>query len=153
MADEKDLKAPEEHRLEGELRVCDPERTEFTQDIESWRIFRIMAELVEGFEVLRKYRLAATFFGSARCSIGDEVYNDAKDLASHLVRSGFAIITGGAGGVMQAANQGAFEAKGQSVGLNIDLPNEQGENGFLTESNSFNSFFTRKVMSPFASEF
>lgn len=148
----KDLHTPEEHRMEHELRVCDPSRKDFSQDIESWRVFRIMAEFVEGFEVLRKYRLAATFFGSARCSIGDQIYNDAKNLAARLVHSGFAIITGGAGGVMEAANQGAFEAKGQSVGLNIELPKEQGTNQFLTESKSFNYFFTRKVMLAFASE-
>ena len=138
--------------MENELRVCDPERKDFTQDIESWRIFRIMAELVEGFEILRKYRLAATFFGSSRCAIGDDIYTQAKTLASHLVHSGFAIITGGAGGVMEAANQGAFEAGGQSVGLNINLPKEQHINEYLTEAKTFNYFFTRKVMLAFASE-
>lgn len=150
--DKKNLQTPQEHRLEEELRVCDPEKVDYTRDMESWRVFRIMAEMVEGFELIRKYRLAATFFGSARCSIEDDVYENARQLAGKLSNSGFSIITGGAGGVMQAANQGAFEAGGKSVGLNIQLPYEQVENKFLTESKTFNYFFTRKVMLAFASE-
>lgn len=143
---------PDEHRLEGELRVCDPEKTDHTKDMESWRVFKIMAEFVEGFELLRKYRLAASFFGSARCSQDDQIFEDATALAARLSKSGFAIITGGAGGIMEAANKGAFEAGGQSVGLNINLPTEQKGNDFLTEMQDFNYFFTRKVMLSFASE-
>ncbi len=143
---------PEEHRLEEELRVCDPEKTDHTKDMESWRIFKIMAELVEGFELLKKYKLAATFFGSARCHMGDQIYSDATELASRLAKSGFAVITGGAAGIMEAANKGAFEAGGQSVGLNIKLPKEQAPNHFLTEEKTFNYFFSRKVMLSFASE-
>lgn len=152
MLPRKDIHAPEEHRLEEELRVCDPEQADTSRDIESWRVFRIMAEIVEGFAVLRKYRLAATFFGSSRCSIEDTIYNEAKELATCLVKSGFAIVTGGAGGIMEAANRGAFEAGGQSVGFNIALPEEQHVNTFLTEKKTFNYFFTRKVMLAFASE-
>jgi uncharacterized protein (TIGR00730 family) len=148
----RNLQTPDEHRMEEELRVCDPEKTDHTQPIENWRIFRIMAEFVDGFELLRKYRLAATFFGSARCCIGDPMYDNAMALAERLVYSGFTIITGGAGGVMRAANQGAYKAGGKSVGLNIELPHEQESNEFLTETKTFNYFFTRKVMLAFASE-
>ncbi len=138
--------------MEGELRVCDPEKTDHTKDMESWRIFKIMAELVEGFGMLRKYRLAATFFGSARSQLGEKVYEDATALAAKLAESGFVIITGGAAGVMEAANKGAFEAGGQSIGLNIELPSEQAPNRYLTDTATFNYFFTRKVMLSFASE-
>lgn len=143
---------PNEHRLEGELRVCDPEKTDHTKDIETWRIFKIMAEFVEGFEVLRKYSLAATFFGSARTKPDDQIYKDAVALSAKLAKSGFAIVSGGASGVMEAVSKGAFETGGQSVGLNIELPMEQQINPYLTKGMTFNYFFTRKVMLSFASE-
>ncbi len=143
---------PAEHRLEGELRVCDPEKTDHTHNMESWRIFKIMAELVEGFQMLRKYQLAATFFGSARLKPGDVSYEAAVDLGGRLSKSGFVIITGGAAGIMEAGNKGAYEAGGKSVGLNIQLPSEQAPNRFLTDGATFNYFFTRKVMLSFASE-
>ena len=143
---------PSEHRMEGELRVCDPEKTDHTKDIESWRIFKIMAELVDGFELLRKYRLSATFFGSARLPADHPACLDARVLAERLSKSGFAIITGGAGAIMEAANRGAHDAGGQSVGLNIELPEEQKSNSYLTDGMTFNYFFTRKVMLSFSSE-
>ena len=138
--------------MEGELKVCDPVKVDHTKDMESWRILKIMGELVDGFELLKKYKLAATFFGSARDTLDPQVYKDAEELAARLAKSGFAVITGGAGGIMEAANKGAFEAGGQSVGLNIRLPQEQGSNKYLTEEYSFNYFFTRRVMLSFASE-
>ncbi|HEY4502655.1 MAG TPA: TIGR00730 family Rossman fold protein [Candidatus Paceibacterota bacterium] len=119
---------------------------------ESWRIFKIIAEFVSGFEVLQRYDLAVTFFGSARCGFGDKVYKQATELARKLSKAGFAIITGGGGGVMEAANKGAFEAGGPSVGLNIELPREQALNKYLNDSQGFHYFFTRKVMLSFASE-
>lgn len=146
------MSPPEEHRFEEDLRVCDPEKTDHTHTVESWRVFKIMAELVEGFELLRKYRLAATFFGSARTRAGDPIYEAATSLASHLARSGFTVVTGGAAGIMEAANKGAYEAGGKSIGLNIQLPAEQSVNQFLTDGLTFNYFFTRKVMLSFASE-
>ncbi|MES2135222.1 MAG: TIGR00730 family Rossman fold protein [Patescibacteria group bacterium] len=143
---------PGEHRMEGDLRVCDPEKTDHTKDMESWRIFRIMGELIDGFSMLRKYRLAATFFGSARSQMEPKVYEDARLLAEKLAKSGFVVITGGAGGIMESASKGAFEAGGQSVGLNIKLAHEQHVNPYLTDTALFNYFFTRKVMLSFASE-
>lgn len=143
---------PGEHRLEGELRVCDPEKTDHTKDMDSWRIFKIMAELVDGFAMLRKYRLAATFFGSARETLDGKIYEETRLLAEKLSKSGFTIITGGANGIMGAASKGAFESGGQSVGLNIKLPTEQHVNPYLTDTATFNYFFTRKVMLSFASE-
>jgi len=118
----------------------------------SWRIFRIMAEFVSGFELLRKYRLAATVFGSARALPDDPWYQESQKLAYKLSKDGFAIITGGGGGIMGAANKGAYEAGGDSIGLNIELPHEQRLNSYVTDSETFNFFFPRKVMLSFASE-
>lgn len=146
------VQAPEIHRMEGELRVCDPERTDHTKDMESWRILKIMDEFVEGFKTVRKYKLAVTFFGSARSTMNPKMYEEATLLAHMLAKSGFAVITGGAGGIMEAANKGAYEAKGQSIGFNIELNTEQRPNKYLTEVTTFNYFFSRKVMLAFASE-
>ncbi|MHB8660674.1 MAG: LOG family protein [Minisyncoccota bacterium] len=128
------------------LLVCKPKK------IESWRVFKIMSEFVEGFDLIRRYGLAASFFGSARASFDDEVYKHATELASRLAKKGFAIITGGSAGVMQAANKGAFDAGGVSVGLNINLPNAQSYNQYLTDKFGFDHFFVRKVMLTYASE-
>ncbi len=132
--------------VERPLLVCKPNR------IESWRVFKIMAEFVEGFDIIRRYGLAVTFFGSARASFGDEVYQHATELAARLAKQGFAVVTGGSSGVMQAANKGAFEVGGTSVGLNINLPQAQVYNPYLTERFGFDHFFVRKVMLTYASE-
>lgn len=121
-------------------------------ELESWRVFKIMSEFVEGFELLGKYGLAATFFGSVRTSMGDRYYEEATALAGRLAKAGFAIITGGSAGIMEAANKGAYEAGGASVGLNIRLDMTQGLNKYLTDSLTFEHFFVRKVMLTFASE-
>ncbi len=128
------------------LMVCKPNK------IESWRIFKIMSEFVEGFDVIRRYSLAATFFGSARTAPGGETYQHATELAGRLAKKGFAIITGGSSGIMQAANEGAFNAGGASVGLNINLPSAQSYNSYLTDKFGFDHFFVRKVMLTYASE-
>ena len=125
---------------------------EANEPIESWRIFKIIAEFVSGFELLQRYDLAVTFFGTARCKFGDKVYQMTAELAKRLSREGFTVISGGGGGAMEAANRGAFEAGGPSVGLNIHLPHEQVLNQYTTDSESFHYFFTRKVMLSFASE-
>jgi len=113
---------------------------------ETWRIFRIMAEFVEGFEELATIGPAVSIFGSARTSLDHPHYKMAEDTAAGLAKAGFAIITGGGGGIMEAANKGAFKAGGTSVGLNIELPMEQIPNKFQTLSLHFRYFFCRKVM-------
>lgn len=120
--------------------------------VQSWRIFRIMAEFVEGFELLRKYGLTVTFFGTARAQANDPIYKAAENLAAKLAKSGFAVITGGGPGVMEAANVGAFKVGGKSIGLNIELPMEQRPNPYVTDTSKFHFFFTRKVMLSFAAE-
>lgn len=128
------------------LLVCKPKK------IESWRLFKIMSEFIEGFDIIRRHDLAISFFGSARASFGDDIYMHAEELASRLAKKGFAVITGGSSGIMQSANKGAYEAGGASIGLNINLPDTQTYNPYLTERFSFDHFFVRKVMLTYASE-
>ncbi|MBA7485281.1 hypothetical protein ES707_20825 [subsurface metagenome] len=113
---------------------------------ESWRIFRIMGELVEGFDKLSGIEPAITIYGSARIGVEDELYKQTEELARRLGDMGFSIITGGGGGVMEAANKGALKAGATSVGLNIELPEEQMANAYTTKLITFSHFFVRKVM-------
>ena len=113
---------------------------------ESWRIFRIMGELVEGFDKLSGIEPAVTIYGSARIRATDELYTQTEEIARRLGEAGFSIVTGGGGGVMEAASKGALEAGVASVGLNIELPEEQAANIYTTKLLTFNHFFVRKVM-------
>lgn len=113
---------------------------------ESWRLFKIMGEFVDGVENLHELGPAVSIFGSARTQPKDPVYQKAVDVAAAFAREGFAVITGGGGGVMEAANKGATEAGGRSVGLNIKLPFEQRPNDFADLKVEFDYFFIRKVM-------
>jgi uncharacterized protein (TIGR00730 family) len=113
---------------------------------ESWRMFRIMAEFVEGVETLSHIQPGVTFFGSARVLPGSEVYEGTYQIAKAVAGAGYTIITGGGPGVMEAANKGAFEVGAGSVGLNINLPMEQRPNPFVRTLLSFRYFFVRKVM-------
>jgi uncharacterized protein (TIGR00730 family) len=113
---------------------------------ESWRLFRILGEFVEGVESLHELGPAVSLFGSARTKPDDPTYLLAQNIAGLFAKEGFAVITGGGGGIMEAANKGAKEAGGQSVGLNIKLPFEQKPNPYANIEIEFNYFFIRKVM-------
>ena len=113
---------------------------------ESWRLFKIMGEFVEGVESLHDLGPAVSIFGSARMQPDHPVYKQAEELAALFAKNNFAVITGGGGGVMEAANKGASEAGGTSAGLNIRLPFEQKPNPYANVQVEFNYFFIRKVM-------
>ncbi len=120
-----------------------------TQTIrDTWRVFRIMAEFVDGFETLSRVGPCITLFGSSRSRRGAEDYELARSVARQAAGRGYGVITGGGPGIMEAANRGAQEARGVSVGLNIDLPFEQVPNAFIDRDKlvNFNFFFVRKVM-------
>jgi uncharacterized protein (TIGR00730 family) len=136
-------------RIVSEL--LDPDSTQ-GDAVQSWRVFRIMSEFVQGFELLRSHGLAATFWGSARTDPSDKYYKAAEELAAKMAKNGFSIISGGGPGIMEASNVGAFKVGGRSVGLNIQLPFEQKLNPYTNESLNFDFFFSRKVMLTFASE-
>jgi uncharacterized protein (TIGR00730 family) len=111
-----------------------------------WRIFRVMAEFVEGFDELAPVGPAVSIFGSARAEPNEPYYELARKTAYEIAKADFAVITGGGGGIMEAANKGAAEAGGKSIGLNIELPMEQIPNKYQNISLHFRYFFCRKVM-------
>ena len=114
--------------------------------VDSWRLFRIMGEFVQGFEDMQGVGKAVTIFGSARFKADHPYYEKAEKLARELAEAGYAVLTGGGPGIMEAGNKGAYEAGGRSFGLNIDLPHEQDPNPYQTDDIKFRYFFTRKVM-------
>ena len=124
----------------------DPVQGRDFRSIDTWRIFRIMAEFVEGFESMASVKNGVCVFGSARTPPDHPHYDAARRLGGLLARHGYSIITGGGPGIMEAANRGALEAGAVSVGLNIDLPFEQVANPFVNKPLSFRYFFCRKVM-------
>ena len=131
---------------EGDCEVLrDDEMRSFTDQV-YWRIFRIMAEFIEGFEFLSKLQKEVTFFGSARTDPKLKEYKQAVKLGKMCAEAGYAVITGGGPGIMEAGNKGAYEAGGESVGLDIELSTEQRRNEFVTRAIGFHYFFTRKVM-------
>lgn len=145
----KKLKKEGSPRIVAEL--LDPEGAD-GDAVQSWRVFRIMSEFVQGFELLREHGLAVTFWGSARTQPDDKYYKEAEELSARLAKKKFSVISGGGPGIMEASNVGAFKVVGKSVGLNIELPFEQKLNPYTTQSLNFDFFFSRKVMLTFASE-
>ncbi|MBI3988124.1 MAG: TIGR00730 family Rossman fold protein [candidate division NC10 bacterium] len=113
---------------------------------DTWRVFRIMAEFVEGFETLAQIPPAVSIFGSSRAKPTDPAYVLAEEIAKLLARHGYSVITGGGPGIMEAANKGAKEGGGLSVGLNIEIPAEQAPNPYIGKLLNFRHFFVRKVM-------
>ena len=111
-----------------------------------WRVLRIMGEFVDGFDVLARVGLAVTVFGSARINADSPYYAAAREVGAGIARRGFAVITGGGPGIMEAANRGANEAGGLSIGCNIELPHEQSPNPYANLSIDFRYFFVRKTM-------
>jgi uncharacterized protein (TIGR00730 family) len=121
------------------------EKDDFTKE-DTWRIFRIMSEFVDGFEVLSKVGKAVSIFGSARSKPDSQFYKLAEEVSYHIAKAGFAVITGSGPGLMEAANKGARRAGGHSIGLNIHLPCEQKPNKYVDTVLGFRYFFVRKVM-------
>ena len=140
---ESDQRVP--HATQDEQLLESPSLDEFTHT-DTWRVFRIMGEFVEGFDELASLTRGISIFGSARTPTSDPYYKLAQETAALLAHEGYAVITGGGPGIMEAANRGAFEAGGLSVGCNIELPFEQGANPYLTRSVTFRYFFVRKMM-------
>jgi uncharacterized protein (TIGR00730 family) len=126
------------------ISVARANQTVYQED--AWRVFRIMSEFVEGFETLSECGPAITIFGSARTKETAQEYIGARQLARKLAKAGYSIITGGGPGVMEAANRGAMDAGGRSIGLNIQLPMEQVVNKYVNVPVGFRYFFVRKVM-------
>jgi uncharacterized protein (TIGR00730 family) len=136
------------HETEDErLLKRTPDRfPEFDAAADSWRVFRIMGEFVEGFDTLARLGPAVSIFGSARTKPDEPMYAAAERTSALLAEHGFAVITGGGPGIMEAANKGALEAGGDSVGCNIELPFEQGMNAYVRIAINFRYFFVRKTM-------
>ncbi len=120
--------------------------TQFNPEQESWRVFQIMAEFVEGFDQLANITPSVSIFGSARFSPEHPYYHLAEQIAYQLSEAGFSVLSGGGPGIMEAANKGAFAGASQSIGVNINLPQEQHPNQYQNLSLSFKHFFVRKVM-------
>ena len=134
----------QEHQANLRGEVINP--SEFSGSKATWRIFRIMAEFVDGYEFLSNVSADITVFGSARTKPTEKSYKEAVKLTKMMAKAGFSVITGGGPGIMEAANRGAFEGGGESIGLNIQLPFEQRINKYVRHGLGFDFFFTRKVM-------
>jgi uncharacterized protein (TIGR00730 family) len=145
MDETKNENAPAPHVTQDEQLLETPRYDEFTHT-DTWRVFRIMGEFVEGFDELATITRGVSIFGSARTPPENPQYRAAQETAGLLARAGYAVITGGGPGIMEAANRGAFEAGGLSIGCNIELPFEQKPNPYLTRSLTFKYFFVRKTM-------
>jgi uncharacterized protein (TIGR00730 family) len=135
----------DKHGTQDERLLETPEPGEFLHT-DTWRVFRIMGEFVQGFEELARITNGVAVFGSARTPADHAEYKSAQETGALLARAGHSVITGGGPGIMEAANRGAFEAGGMSVGCNIELPHEQFSNRYLTTSITFKYFFVRKMM-------
>ena len=145
MAETKDPNHAPSGLTQDEQLLETPKQDEFTHT-DTWRVFRIMGEFVEGFDDLATITRGVSIFGSARTTSDNPQYTAAQETAALLARAGYAVITGGGPGIMEAANRGAFEAGGLSIGCNIELPFEQSSNPYLTRSLTFKYFFVRKTM-------
>ena len=126
--------------------LADPGASKFTTSLEAWRVFGIMSEFVEATQRLSEIRPAVSIFGSARTPPDSPYYKLTEDIARQLSDAGFSVISGGGPGIMEAANKGAFFGKSPSVGLNIQLPQEQSANDYQDISQTFRHFFARKYM-------
>lgn len=126
-------------------RTGEPDASAFVHT-DPWRVLRIMGEFVHGFDTMADVGKSVTIFGSARVGEDDAMYQAARSLSAMLAEEGFAIVTGGGPGIMEAANRGAVDVGGQSIGCNIELPFEQGMNEFVEIAVNFRYFFVRKVM-------
>src|SRR5712691_10806922 len=133
------------HGTQDERLLETPHADEFLHT-DTWRVFRIMGEFIQGFEDLAHIKSGVAIFGSARTPPDDPEYKAAQETAALLARAGFAVITGGGPGIMEAANRGAKEAGGMSIGCNIELPFEQGTNAYVDIAINFHYFFVRKTM-------
>ena len=143
----KDEDPNQKHRTgtQDERLLESPHADEFLHS-DTWRVFRIMGEFVQGFEDLAHITHGVAIFGSARTRADDPEYRAAQETGGLFAQAGYSVITGGGPGIMEAANRGAFEAGGMSVGCNIELPHEQRSNQYLTLSLKFKYFFVRKMM-------
>lgn len=134
----------------SKLPVTKPKEGEDFRKSLHWRVFRILSEFVEGWQFLADFKKTISFFGSARTPEGDKWYEEARKLGKMAAEDGFAVVTGGGPGIMEAGNRGAFEAGGKSIGLNIQLSSGERRNPYVQERISFHYFFVRKVMLSFA---
>lgn len=138
-----------------EIKILDPDLSLLKEDFKKtfpWRIFKIMAEFIEGFEFISELKKkSVTVFGATRLLEDDPEYRKARKLGELLSKKGYSVVSGGGPGIMEAANRGAAEAGGESVGINIQLPDKQKENKYVNKSVEFRYFFIRKVMMSFVS--
>jgi uncharacterized protein (TIGR00730 family) len=143
---DKDEVTPQGRQATQDEQLLETPRPDEFRHTDTWRVFRIMGEFVEGFDDLAVVTRGVAIFGSARTPADDPFYAAARETAALLARAGFSVITGGGPGIMEAANRGAFDAKGVSIGCNIELPFEQAPNPYQTRSLTFKYFFVRKTM-------
>ena len=143
------------NNIDKESNVSDSDFSSTKEDFKKtfpWRIFKIMAEFIEGFEFISNLKdKSVTVFGATRFLSDNSDYQKAEKLGALLSKEGYTVITGGGPGIMEAANKGAYEAGGESAGINIELPESQESNRFVNKSSSFHYFFIRKMMMSFAS--